>query len=165
MSGRARSSTRIDLPEWVRRDLVSACTLAPLTPDDRARNLVARGKGGSVSRGCVVLDSGLERLASALADRNFLPIAGRGDCRGDRGLLCGRVLLTARAGHFVEDASSFDIGIVSLDVLPAKTRASAARTAGLFSRVAAQFALCRRRHGFILVLRGRGAHLYADLVD
>jgi hypothetical protein len=113
----------------------------------------------------VVLDAGLEHLADELTDRNFIPITARADCRGDRALLCGRVLLTARPADFVEDASSFDVGIVSVAALPPKAIADAVRVVAVFSRATAHLALFRRSHGFILVLRIRGEHHWADLVD
>ncbi|MCC6750103.1 MAG: hypothetical protein IT371_20725 [Deltaproteobacteria bacterium] len=139
---------------------------SPSTPSARRR---------VTSRGCVVVDLGLDGVAAALEQRNILVIRAKAPLALADGewrsvLLSGRLVVTASPGDLEHDASSFDIGIISLRRLEEIDRDPSVknRTAALISRAIIDLGLWSVRHGFLLELDPSGAterHLFTPLVD
>jgi hypothetical protein len=63
---------------------------------------------------------------------------------------------------FIDDASSYSYGIVSVRLL---SRREPGRVAKTISDAFARRTLWNKRHGFLLLLRDDGAHEYQPLVD
>lgn len=119
---------------------------------------------GPETRGVVVLDVGLGVLESPLSDRNIrVMVAERAiDDEAKRWLLTGRVFVTENEQAFVDDASSFIYGAVSLRLLSNREPEHVAK---VMSDAFARRRLWTCRHGFLLVLMDDGEHLYCPLVD
>ena len=121
------------------------------------------------------MDLGLDGVAAALEQRNILVIRAKAplalaDLEWRSLLLSDRLAVTASPGDLEHDASSFDIGIISLrrldEIDPDPSVKN--RTAALISRAIIDLGLWSVRHGFLLELDPSGAkerHLFTPLVD
>jgi hypothetical protein len=125
----------------------------------------------AMARGTVVVDENVQFLASMLRAvniRTIVPKSSMDDADIVEQLLANRMIITRNSKDFVDKASSYDFGILSLDGLsfidsepnPAKNK-----TVQLISKALIDFGLWSKRHGFLIELRDDGKHAYQDLTE
>lgn len=125
----------------------------------------------AMAKGTVVVDENVQFLAPMLRAvniRTIVPRSGMDDDDIVEQLLSNRMIVTRNSKDFVDKASSYDFGIVSLDALafidsdenPAKNK-----TVQLISKALIDFGLWSKRHGFLIELHDDGKHAYRDLTE
>lgn len=124
----------------------------------------------AMARGTVVLDENVSQLETALTRRNIRvlkPHPGTPDDEIKSRLLPNRIIITNNTKDFVDDASSYDYGIISLEGLPFidPDGTEANKTVQLISKAIADHGLWARRHGFIVRLVENGRASFQPLTD
>jgi len=128
------------------------------------KNLVAR-KIVAMARGIVVLDENVSGMEAELNNRNIrvVPIPkGTDDDIIKKHYLPGRTLITANSAHFVDDASSYEYGIIALDKVKFKDPKSLAT---IVSAAFVREQLWSKAHGFIIELDDKGNGKVRNLTD
>jgi hypothetical protein len=118
----------------------------------------------AMSRGVLVVDENQLDLAGPLGERNIrvvTPSSGMSDDDIKRSILPKRILVTRNTKDFIDDASSFEYGIISLE----KLKHVDGSTAAVISRAIVDYKLWSKKHGFLLVLKDDGKHEYTELTQ
>lgn len=125
----------------------------------------------AMARGTLVLDENALMLQSAIKGRNIrvlTPPSGMIDDSIKSMLLANRILVTRNTKDFVDDASSFDYGIISLEhlkFLDPEPDPSKNQTVKLISKAIIDHGLWSLRHGFLVVLSDNGPSTFRALSD
>jgi len=128
------------------------------------KRLIVR-KVVAMARGIVVLDENVSGMEAELNNRNIrvIPIPkGTDDEIIKKYYLPGRIIITANSRHFIDDASSYEYGIVALDKIKFKDSGT---LASLVSNAFIREKLWSKAHGFIIELDGKGNGKPKDLID
>lgn len=123
-----------------------------------ARNILA------MARGVVVVDENISGIESELLKRNIKVISipkGTDDEIIKQVYLPRRILITTNSAHFIDDASSYEYGIIALDHLKFK---DSKNMAVLVSKALIKHQLWAKGHGFILRLNDKGEGTIENLV-
>lgn len=129
------------------------------------RRLVAKKIVQSMARGLIVLDENLENLKENLEERNIRIITipkGTKDSEIKKNYLSRRLFLTNNPKDFIDDASSFEYGIISTQSIKYKGENS---LAALISRALSKHQLGSKQHGFIIELNDKGDGTVKNLID
>ena len=119
----------------------------------------------AMSRGKVVLDEKLQDISNELRNRNIIvimPMAGMKDEDIKEKMLAGRLFITNNSKDFVDDASSYEYGIVSTEKIKFKDPKKLAK---MISDAIIKFKLWAQTEPFVLVLHEDGKHLMKSLHD
>jgi hypothetical protein len=125
----------------------------------------------AMARGTVILDENVQSLSDGLRFINVRVIVPKSGTQDDfiiQELLPNRIIITNNSKDFIDYASSYDFGIVSLEGLSfidSESNPKKNVTIKLISKAFIEYELWSKRHGFILELKDNGKHLYRDLVD
>lgn len=110
----------------------------------------------AMARGVVVLDENLAHLAEGLKNHNMHVItvpAKMDDDEIKRVYLTRRLFITNNPEHFIDDASSYEYGIISTRKIKYKR---AEQLVPLLSKALSHHSLWARTYGFILELDDKG---------
>lgn len=164
---------KVEAAEREARDADSTARLQKIDAGIAQLNLVAAesdvkedNDAGPQSRGVVVLDRKLENLKMPLQGRNMIVLVAAADEIDDEArvwLLPHRVVIVEDDAPFVDDASSYEYGIVSCGLLSNREPKWLAKV--ISDVFVHRPKLWHRRHGWRLVLRDDGEHEYEPLVD
>jgi hypothetical protein len=119
----------------------------------------------AMSRGKVVLDENLEALSNELKDRNMMvivPPKGTKDSFIKKNFLAGRLFITNNSKDFIDDASSYEYGIISTEKIKFKDPELLSK---MISDAIIKFKLWSRTDPFILVLHEDKKHVLKSLND
>jgi hypothetical protein len=119
----------------------------------------------AMSRGRVVLDECLESIERELSKRNIVVISvpkGMSDDRIKRDYLSGRLFITNNSVDFVDDASSYEYGIVSTEKIKFKEPEKLSK---MISDAIVKYKLWSQSEPFLLVLSESGNHEMRSLSD
>jgi hypothetical protein len=128
------------------------------------RRLLAK-KIVAMARGIVVLDENVSGMESELRARNIKVISipkGTDDEVIKRHYLPGRIIVTANSRHFIDDASSYEYGIIALDKIKFKDPKMMAL---IVSNAFVKKQLWSKAHGFVIELDDQGNGILRDLID
>ena len=117
----------------------------------------------AMARGIVVLDENVSGMEPELNNRNIrvIPIPkGTDDEVIKKHYLPGRIIITSNSCHFVDDASSYEYGIIALDKIKFKDFKF---LASIVSNAFIREDLWSKAHGFIIELDDRGNGKPRDL--
>jgi hypothetical protein len=119
----------------------------------------------AMARGKIVLDENLESLAEELRKRNIiviLPVKGMSDEDIKEKMISGRLFVTNNSKDFVDDASSYEYGIISTEKIKFKDSKSMSK---MISDAIIKHKLWSQSNSFILVLHENGKHVMKSLHD
>jgi len=119
----------------------------------------------AMARGRVVLDENLESLASELRNRNiivYLPIKGMSDDDIKSTMLGGRLFITNNSKDFIDDASSYEYGIISTEKIKFKDDKKLSK---MISDAIIKHSLWSQNEPFLLTLRENKKHIMISLHD
>jgi len=129
------------------------------------KRLVARKITKSMARGAIVLDENLEHLKEGLTERNmhvFVVPKGMKDEEIIRVYLTHRLFVTNNPKDFINDASSFEYGIISTKKIKYKGENL---LVPLISKVLSKYNLWSKKHGFIIKPDEKGKGEIKNLID
>ena len=129
------------------------------------KRLVARKITKSMARGAIVLDENLEHLKEGLTERNmhvFVVPKGIKDEEIIRVYLTHRLFVTNNPKDFINDASSFEYGIISTKKIKYKGENL---LVPLISKVLSKYNLWSKKHGFIIEPDEKGKGEIKNLID
>jgi hypothetical protein len=119
----------------------------------------------AMSRGRVVLDENLSTISLELQKRNIkviLPTPGTSDDKIKETLLVGRLFITNNSKDFINDASSYEFGIISTEKIKLKNPKKLAK---MISDAIIKFKLWSQNDPFILTLHEDQKHQLKFLHD
>jgi uncharacterized protein YdhG (YjbR/CyaY superfamily) len=132
--------------------------------DYNMKTQISTEAASTMSRGVLVVDENEYSLQIPLINKNFrvlIPRTGASDAEIKETLLPKRVLITRNSKDFIEDAYSYEYGIIATDKI---RNLEPQELAKIISRAWIDFKLKSKRHGFILLLQNNGKHTYKELL-
>ena len=122
----------------------------------------------SMSLGTLVVDENLRQLIQPLGALNIKvvsPPQGMSDEDIKSAILSHRIIVTKNAKDFIDDASIHEYGIIALEDLGFidHTQDGTNTTARIVSKAIQKYSLWSKAHGFILILKPSGKHLFRNL--
>jgi hypothetical protein len=118
----------------------------------------------AMSRGLVVLDENISGLEMSLRERNITVIvvpSGWSDEDIKLKLLPHRIFVTKNSKHFIEDATSYEYGIIAVEKLGLSDKDKAAK---YISQAISKNRLWSKIHGFFVTISSTGKTTYKDLI-
>lgn len=143
--------------------------------DDVIKKVLERYKSADSStkvgmaRGFLVVDENVAFLENPLSQANFhvvTPTKGLEDADIKKRLLGKRILITRNTKDFLDDAPTYDYGIIGLEALPFVDHAptyAGNETAKLIAKAYGTYELHAERSGFVLMLNPNGKHVFKRL--
>jgi len=121
-----------------------------------AKNLMAKKIVRAMARGAVVLDENLANLAEGLRNHNIHVLTVPTKMKDEeikRVYLTRRLFITNNPAHFIDDASSYEYGIISTRKIKYKGED---QLVPLLSKALSKHNLWSRTYGFIIELDEKG---------
>ena len=118
-----------------------------------------------MSRGILVVDENLKEIVPHLENRNIrviTPRQGEDDDHIKKVYLSKRIFITNNSKDFIDDASSYEYGIIATESLKSKDPIKLAK---IISDCISKFNLWSKQHGFILKLKDNGKHELENLTN
>ena len=118
----------------------------------------------AMARGLVVLDENVENLRDELQGRNIKVVSipkGTKDQDIITGFISGRIFLTANTKDFIDEISSYEFGLISLDNVK---KMSSKDLVKLISTAIQTLSLWSKR-SFLCVLHKNGKHEFREMRD
>lgn len=118
-----------------------------------------------MARGLIVLDENVENLKESLEERNIRIITvpkGMKDDKIKRDYLSRRLFITNNPKDFIDDASSYEYGIISTRKISYKGEDF---LVPLISKALSKHKLWSKQHGFIIELDEKGKDKIKNLID
>jgi hypothetical protein len=119
----------------------------------------------TMSRGRVVLDENLEEIANELRKKNIIvlqPQKGMKDDDIKENMLSGRLFITNNSKDFINDATSYEFGIMSTERIKFK---DSKKLSKMISDAIINFNLWSKDKPFIITLHEDGKHSFKSLTD
>jgi len=129
------------------------------------KKLIARKIVQSMARGLIVLDENLENLKESLEEKNIRIITvpkGMKDSKIKKDYLSRRLFITNNPKDFIDDASSYEYGIISTKKIKFKDESF---LVPLISKALSKHKLWSKQHGFIIELDEKGKDKIKNLID